>query len=173
MALKITVAGAATAIALALGWFLLFPAHAQSDAHLIEHARAAAPSPEELKAVRVVKVADAIYGAEGRCDDLHGESGEYGCYQYLPSTWRAYSTEVHGAVLPQTEANEREVTEAMIAKWIDAGKSDRWIFLMWNQGNGDGWGPGTKDCYAGVNDKGVAYDSCDYAARALLLLKES
>lgn len=113
---------------------------------------------------------DAIYGAEGRCEDLHGRSGEYGCFQYLPSTWRSYSLSVAGEVLPQTRANERLVTEGMIRSWVEAGKSDRWIFLQWNQGNGDGWGPGTKDCYAGVNSAGVAYDSCDYAERGLILL---
>ena len=114
-------------------------------------------------------IADAIYGAEGRCDHLHGESGEYGCYQYLPSTWQAYSTEVAGAVLPHTQENERYVTVAMVQSWLDEGKTARWIFLQWNQGNGDGWGGGT-DCYAGVNKWGVAYDSCAYAAKALALL---
>lgn len=80
---------------------------------------------------------------------------------------------VAGSVLPHTPQNERMVTEGMIKKWLAEGKSERWIFLEWNQGNGDGWGPGTKDCYAGVNSSGVAYDSCDYAARATAFLEES
>ena len=130
------------------------------------------PDPEALLAIRVSNIADAIYGAEGRCDKLHGESGEYGCYQYQAGTWRAYSTIVAGEVLPQKE-NERYVTEGMIRIWLAEGRSERWIFLTWNQGDGDGWGPGTKDCYAGVNKHGVAYDSCDYAARATALFEEA
>lgn len=78
-----------------------------------------------------------------------------------------------GNVVPQTIENERAVTEGMISKWLSEGKSERWIFLQWNQGNGDGWGPGTKDCYKGVNDHGVPYDSCDYAQRGLNYLVEN
>ena len=110
-------------------------------------------------------IADAILEAEGRCGE--GQSGESGCFQYLPGTWRAYSIETVGEILPLTKENERLVTETKIAVWIAEGKTPRWIFLQWNQGNGDGWGPGTKDCYAGTNKWGVAYDSCDYARRGL------
>lgn len=60
----------------------------------------------------------------------------------------------------------------MIQKWIDEGMSDRGVFLMWNQGSATGWGPGTKDCYAGTNKYGVHYDSCEYAERALTALGE-
>lgn len=117
------------------------------------------------------KIADAIYEDEGRCDHLHGESGEYGCFQYLPSTWAAYSNDIAGSVLKQTGVNERYITEGMIQKWLDDGKDARWIFLEWNQGNGDGWGGGT-DCYAGTNKWGVHYDSCAYAAKGLALLRQ-
>lgn len=115
-------------------------------------------------------LADAIYMAEGRCGV--GQSGESGCYQYLPSTWRAYSIDVVGKVLQQTSANERTVTEGMIRKWVDEGISDRGIFLIWNQGSATGYGGGA-DCYKGVNDHGVAYDSCGYAQRALQYLAEN
>ena len=71
---------------------------------------------------------------------------------------------VAGKVLAQNRANERMVTESMIRKWLDEGISERGIFLTWNQGNP---GPG---CYRGVNKHGVAYDSCEYADRAMLLL---
>lgn len=125
----------------------------------------------ELRAY-ISDIAESIYEAEGRCDYLHGQSGEYGCFQYQSGTWRNYSTIVLGEVVPQTPENERLVTEGMIRLWLADGKTPRWIFLTWNQGNGDGWGPGSKDCYAGVNKHGVAYDSCDYAARALNYLAE-
>jgi len=121
---------------------------------------------------RAEVVADVIYEIEGRCDSLHGDSGEYGCFQYQYGTWKAYSNEIAGTVLPQTQENERLITEGMIQKWLDEGISERGIFLTWNQGSPTGWGPGTKDCYSGVNSSGVRYDSCDYAARALELLEE-
>lgn len=147
--------------------FLLFPPPVKSNAYSVqEELQPVQPSAEELLEVKVTNVVHAIYGAEGRCDFLHGGSGEYGCYQYLPSTWKAYSTIVAGEVLVQTDENEVFITKGMVRKWLTEGKSPRWIFLEWNQGKGDGWGPGTKDCYAGVNKHGVAYDSCDYAARA-------
>lgn len=129
------------------------------------------PKEEVVSLKLVERIADAIFDAEGRCTTSSGQSGEYGCYQYLPTTWRAYSIEVAGEVLQQTETNERRVTEGMIRKWLDAGKSERWILLMWNQGNGDGWGPGTKDCYSGVNKWNVAYDSCAYAERGIKYLE--
>lgn len=102
---------------------------------------------------------------------MHGESGEYGCFQYQQRTWKAYSTLVAGEVLPQTKANERYVTEQMIQQWLDEGISPRGIFLTWNQGSPTGWGGGT-DCYSGVNQYGVAYDSCAYAETGLRLLAE-
>lgn len=49
---------------------------------------------------------------------------------------------------------------------MDEGMSDRDILLMWNQGE-----PGPA-CYKGVNDHGVRYDSCAYAAHGLELLSE-
>jgi len=114
---------------------------------------------------RASKVADAIRFAEGRC--TQGQSGEYGCYQYLPSTWRAYSMVIAGEVLLQTEQNEHKITMGMISKWLNEGMSERGIFLMWNQGSATGWGPGTKDCYSGTNKWGVYYDSCAYAEKGL------
>lgn len=152
--------------------FLLLWPPVKSDAHIVPEPTAPAVDPELLFDIQVAAVADAIYGAEGRCDKLHGLSGEYGCYQYQAGTWRSYSTIVAGEVLPQKE-NERMVTEGMIRIWLKEGKSPRWIFLTWNQGSGDGWGPGTKDCYAGVNKHGVPYDSCDYAARATAFYEEA
>lgn len=144
--------------------FLLLPSTAESVTIPEEGAG------EAYSSTRAATIADAILVAEGRCGE--GQSGESGCFQYQRGTWEAYSLQAAGEVLQMTEENERIVTEAMIKKWLAEGKSPRWIFLQWNQGNGDGWGPGTKDCYAGVNKWGVAYDSCDYAHRALLALSE-
>lgn len=150
---------------------LLIPKHAASEVETVATStEALTTSSENTYETRAALIADAIYEAEGRCDHLHGGSGEYGCFQYLPSTWKAYSTEVAGYILPQTGANERIVTEGMIRTWLAQGISERGIFLLWNQGSATGWGGGT-DCYAGVNKYGVAYDSCAYAARAEAFLQ--
>lgn len=130
-------------------------------------AQTTVPAPESAQYQvdeHVSSLADAIYDAEGRC--AAGQSGEYGCYQYLPTTWVAYSTDVAGKVLPQTPENERYVTEGMIRAWIAEGVSDRGILLTWNQGT-----PGP-DCYKGVNDHGVPYDSCAYAIRGLAYMAD-
>lgn len=113
------------------------------------------------------EIADSIDEVEGRCSP--GQSGEFGCFQILPATWRAYSIDVAGKVLPQTAANERYIVEGKIGEWLAEGISPRGIFLIWNQGSATGWGGGT-DCYAGTNKWGVHYDSCDYTRRALLYL---
>jgi len=114
-------------------------------------------------------IADTISDVEGQCTP--GQSGEYGCFQILPGTWRAYSIDVAGKVLPQTEANERYIVEGKIDEWLADGITPRGIFLTWNQGSATGWGGGT-DCYAGTNKWGVHYDSCDYAHRALSILAQ-
>lgn len=159
-----TLATVAAALLIIAASFFGFPTQVKSDV---------GPTQEQIVAsttdAHAEKIADAIYEVEGRCN-LKGQSGEYGCYQYLPSTWRAYSTTVAGEVLPQTHANERTVTVGMIKLWLADDISDRGIFLLWNQGSATGWGPGKKDCYKGVNSHGVAYDSCSYATRALAFL---
>lgn len=143
-------------IAVAL-FIALYPANAKSDSYEPE-----GPTVAQLQTAHAALLADAIYATEGRCTP--GQSGEYGCFQYLPRTWSAYSTTVAGKVLPQTAANERMVTQGMILSWIQKGESDRAILLTWNQGT---QGP---DCYKGVNDHGVPYNSCDYAVRGLAYL---
>lgn len=92
-----------------------------------------------------------------------GKNGEVGCFQFLSSTWKAYSKDVLGYVAPQNATNTRLVVKGKIREWKKQGLTDRQIFLIWNQGNA---GP----CKAGVNSKGVKYDSCAYASKAIKLL---
>lgn len=94
-----------------------------------------------------------------------GLSGERGCHQFLPSTWRAYSAEIYGSVVEQTPEAAEYVTLAKVQRWLDAGYTPRQIFLIWNQGNAG-------KCKAGVNKLGVPYDSCAYADGAVLLLQQ-
>jgi len=84
--------------------------------------------------------------------------------QFLPTTFRLWSVEIAGYVLPFTEVNEYYVAVHMIEKWVRAGYSDREISLTWNQGH-----PGA--CKSGRNKHNAYYDSCAYAQRVLTLLR--
>lgn len=101
-------------------------------------------------------------GGTGDCS-LRGQSGEIGCHQFLPATWRAYSYDVFGYVPEQTKVNARHVALTKIEDWLNIGKSARDIFLIWNQGH-------SGECVSGINKHGVPYDSCAYADHALNIL---
>lgn len=92
-----------------------------------------------------------------------GLSGEKGCYQFMPSTWTAFSKDVYGYVPELTSETEEFVVREKVTRWLSSGLSDRQIFLIWNQGNAG-------QCKRGVNSHGVAYDSCEYAEKALQTL---
>lgn len=102
-------------------------------------------------------------GGTGDCSKV-GLSGERGCHQFLPSTWVSYSTEVFGYVESQTPENAEHVTYTKVLRWLEAGYTERQIFLIWNQGNAG-------QCKAGTNWLGVPYDSCAYADEAMALLQ--
>lgn len=92
-----------------------------------------------------------------------GLSGERGCHQYMPPTWRAYSTEVYGYVAEQTPENAEYVTKEKIQRLLENGYTEQQIFLLWNSGR-------TSGCSSGVNRYGVAYDSCAYVEEAMAVL---
>jgi hypothetical protein len=85
-----------------------------------------------------------------------GESGEFGCFQFLPDVWKLSSKDILGYVAPQTKINEEYVAIVKIQRWLDQNKTVRQIALLWNQGN-------TRKCSSGINNKGVKYNSCAYA----------
>lgn len=116
-----------------------------------------------IEDTRAKDIANAILELEGGCE-ARGQSGEIGCYQYMPSTWNAYSTEILGYVA-DIETEQHNITEAKIASWLEEGYTAREIFLLWNQGHS---GP----CKSGVNKYGVSYDSCAYANEGMSLLEQ-
>ena len=122
--------------------------------------------PEKIDHAVVVAKTIALIETGGNLDCAKpGLSGEKGCHQYLPGTWKAYSIDVFGYVAEQTPENATHVTEEKIRTWKAEGLTDRQIFLIWNQGH-----PG--QCKAGVNRHGVPYDSCKYADDALITLEK-
>ena len=94
------------------------------------------------------------------CITHRGQSGERGCFQFLPSTWAGYSKQVFGYVAEQTPENELAVTLAKVSGWLKQGLTPQQIFLQWQQGNYD-------QCKRGVNSHGVKYDSCAYVQDAM------
>lgn len=135
-------------------------------AFAIPHATAAPIDevPKLERQARLITQTIAEKETAGTLDcSLKGLSGETGCFQYMPGTWRGYSLEVYGEVLPQTPERAQHVTYTKVLAWLEEGYSPRDIFLTWNQGNR---GP----CIRGTNDLGVEYDSCSYAEDALRIL---
>lgn len=99
------------------------------------------------------RIAEIIKHKESRGDyDLRGASGEYGAYQFMPLTWRAYSSDVFGHVVKQTPENQDAVAIEKIKFFLEIGYSPLEIAAIWNSG-GRTW-IGKK----GVNSKGVSYN---------------
>lgn len=98
----------------------------------------------------------------GQCE-ARGKSGEVGCLQFLPATWRRWSTEVLGYVPEMSQVNELYVAGRMIDAWLSQGLSNEQVATMWNSG-------GTTH-RSGINRYGIAYDTRAYARSVLATLK--
>lgn len=92
-----------------------------------------------------------------------GKSGEYGAYQWLPSTW-AKMSQAAGVDVPlegSTLEQQNEVAYKQIKTWKDEGYNVGQIASMWNAG------PGRPNAYlegnSGTNAEGVSYDTQKYA----------
>lgn len=118
---------------------------------------------EEKEAEAIAKTIALIETNHSMDCSRVGLNGEESCYQFLSSTWRAYSLDVLGYIATQTPENTKKVVEGKVLEWKKKGLTDRQIFLMWNQGH-----PG--QCRKGVNKKGVAYNSCAYADKGVATL---
>jgi hypothetical protein len=118
-------------------------------------------SPVVSDTNKAQKVALAIKKTEsGGNYQAKGASGEYGAYQFMPSTWSQWAKEFLGnANAPMTPENQDKVALAKIQSLINQGYNERQIALIWNGGT-----PVEKK---GVNSKGVAYDSGAYANKVM------
>lgn len=96
-----------------------------------------------------------------------GASGEYGGYQFMPTTW-AENAPRFGVTTPLEQASpadQNKVAYMQLSEWKQQHPE-------WNIGNfASAWnaGPGKpnayRENYKGVNAQGVAYDTPGYAAR--------
>ncbi len=99
--------------------------------------------------------------SQGRCG-RPGLSGERGCYQIMPGTWKGLSKKHLGQVKAMTvELEEKVVLAEMLELTLKEIPMDR-VALMWNAG------PKAKKCSKGVNSHGVPYNSCTYIKKVLI-----
>jgi hypothetical protein len=111
----------------------------------------------------VAKIAGIIKHKESRGNyHLSGGSGEYGAYQFMPSTWYVYSMEVYGKITPMTEANQDEVAVYAIKKLLEKHNPAE-IAAIWNSGKP------TWEGRKGVNKYGIKYDVEAYVLDFLTL----
>lgn len=113
-------------------------------------------------------IVEALRIAEGAGDNCEkkGQSGEKGCWQYMPRTWESFSKKIYGEVREQTNQRERYVTTMIVTKWVkEEGLSASRVALRWNAG-------GATHCSRGINNHGIEYDSCAYTKKVLAQLSQ-
>ena len=82
--------------------------------------------------------------------------------QFLPSTWKLWSTDVYGEVREQTPGRERYVAYKKVEKWLEQGYNASQIAAIWNSGSPHNW-----QTKVGVNKHGVPYDVPKYVSMVL------
>jgi hypothetical protein len=123
------------------------------------------PLPKQKVLGITIKIADAIKQVESRGNyKAKGLSGEYGAYQFLPSTFNSLSKKYLGKIVPMTPENQREVAILVIDDMVKKGYTKEQIALWWNSGQ-------TKRCSAGINRFGVKFDSCAYVQKVVANIK--
>jgi len=119
------------------------------------------------------QIAEAIKQVEsGGNYNAQGGSGENGAYQFMPATWRAWSSDYASQVLqesvaklPMTEENQDAVAKWKIQSWLDQGLTPQQIAAKWNSGSEIGW-----ENKIGTNSKGIAYDVPSYVNKVVKAL---
>lgn len=90
-----------------------------------------------------------------------GGSGEYGAYQYTPSTWKYYCMMFFGEYLDiKVPENQDKVSAAKVQLLIDKGYTDQQIAAVWNCGRPDDW-----EGRIGINSHGVPYNVPRYVQK--------
>jgi muramidase (phage lysozyme) len=114
-----------------------------------------------------VNVAKSIRQVESNGNfSAKGASGEYGAYQWLPSTWSNMASQagLGGVDLKDATASQQnQVAYTQIKKWKDEGYNVGQIASMWNAGAG---APNAyQDNNVGTNKEGVSYNTPAYAEK--------
>jgi len=101
---------------------------------------------------------------KGNCD-IKGKSGEIGCYQFMPSTWKSDSKRYLGYEARPSFINQQYVTAYKVQNWLDRGYTPYQIGLLYNGGE-------VKE-KKGINKYGVAYNSGAYAKKLVINIAEA
>jgi hypothetical protein len=115
----------------------------------------------------IIALAKAIKYSETGAGDTYnrtGGSGEYGAYQFMPSTYRNYAQKYLGNASAQpTVENQNRIAYSFIQDKKTQGYNPAQIASMWNAGEGrpDAY----KQNWKGVNSKGVSYDTPAYVRK--------
>lgn len=110
---------------------------------------------------KIKALASAILTKEsGGNYQAKGASGEFGAYQFMPGTWKAWAGKHLGDMNAEpTVENQNKVAYSQIKEWKDHGLTPAQIASKWNSGNENAY----KQNHRGVNSLGVAYDTPKYA----------
>jgi len=91
-----------------------------------------------------------------------GASGEFGAYQFMPTTYKNLAKKHLGDEnAPMTVENQNKIAYSEIKALKDAGKTPAQIASIWNSGKADAY----KTATTGVNSMGVKYDVPGYVAK--------
>jgi hypothetical protein len=92
-----------------------------------------------------------------------GASGEFGRYQFMPDTWKQWSSE-YGIQTPLEQASieeQNKVAYNKVKEWKDQGLNPAQIASKWNSGDADAY----KRNHTGTNAQGVAYNTPEHVRR--------
>ena len=112
---------------------------------------------------RAIKISET--GFNENCHNIKGGSGEIGCWQMMPSTYRAYSIQVLGYVAEPTPVNQEYIATVKLGQLAEQRPIDK-VALAWNAGE-----KATK-CSKGVNRWNQPFDSCSYVQKAMNYYKQ-
>lgn len=91
-----------------------------------------------------------------------GASGEFGAYQFMPETYKAWAGKYLGDPnAPSTVENQNKIAYKRIKEWKDQGLNPAQIAAAWNAGEGSLQGDKWKT-NVGTNQYGVKYDTPSY-----------
>jgi soluble lytic murein transglycosylase-like protein len=101
-----------------------------------------------------------------------GGSGEFGAYQFMPDTWKAWAQQYLGDANAQPDKNnQNKVAYMRVAELKNKGLNPGQIAASWNAGIGslrnDAWKQ-----RVGVNKFGQRYDTPGYVRKVYSLFKQ-
>jgi len=108
-----------------------------------------------------VRLAKSIRKVESNGNfEAKGASGENGAYQFMPATWKEWSTKYLGEEnAPLTRQNQNKVAYSKIKELKDEGYRPSQIASIWNSGGAEWEGK------VGTNKFGVKYDVPSYVGK--------